>query len=484
MQPTRFSNTPPPRLALILALILALTRLACLAEATEWQRGVIRINSTVSAGSKTLFEIADDAVSKDLDFIVFSDQLVARGEYGVWPLPHVFRVWRTHPSISTYGVKNYLADIDRIRSAHENLVVIAGADVAPVYTWYGTPLTDDFTVRRWSEQLTVFGSDDPAFYESIPILGNERHGIFPATLLRLWPLLILIPAIALWRRRGATRPQRMAAVVFGVVAVLWTLENRPFTRTLDFDQYSQHGLRPYIGVIQHAAAADALCFWSAPEATMDQETRFVRFHTEPYIADVRQTFGHNGLAGVYPDNAKAFLPGQEWDQMLAEYISGRRKVRPVTIGEVDYHGQWELDGIVTDVDATADQASLLAALAEGKSYAMSHGVAERLEIDTFELSTPDGGSAGLGDELTTSAATVQLRISGRRIDDKPGTGMILNVISDGNLIEKLRVPESGTFDLATTLHFAEPGLHYVRLYIESAAGKLVANPMFVRLNPK
>ena len=68
-------------------LTLLLLFLAPLANADEkqWLHGAIRINSNISAGNRSMAQLADEATAAELDFIVVTDQLVARAEYGIWP---------------------------------------------------------------------------------------------------------------------------------------------------------------------------------------------------------------------------------------------------------------------------------------------------------------------------------------------------------------------------------------------------------------
>ena len=85
-------------------------------------------------------------------------------------------------------MQNYLDLIAAEDQKHQNLVLIPGADVAPVYFFTGVPLTESFTIRQWSEQLTVFGNKNAKFYKGLPALHNEELG-FDWT--GLFPLILL-----------------------------------------------------------------------------------------------------------------------------------------------------------------------------------------------------------------------------------------------------------------------------------------------------
>ena len=479
------------RLTLLMLFLTPLSK----ADEKQWLNGAIRINSNISAGNRSMAQLADEATAAELDFIVVTDQLVARAEYGIWPLRHVVRYAREQPSIVTFGIEQYLEQVQKTASENPDLVIIPGADVAPVYTWSGMPFTENFTVHQWSEQMTVFGSDSAQFYRNLPALGNEAHGFFmPGSLLKLLPLLLLIPGIRMYRRshssytdaqgnRNRVRdwPRILAGVLLVVGCVLGTFELRPFTRSASFDQYNDYGTKPYTEVIDHAHSNGALCFWSGPEQHMEQVQSGVHFLTEPRLDDIRFTFRHNGLAGVYPDNSTAYRPGHLWDYMLLEYADGRRKVRPVSIGEVDYHGLWRIDGIQTIVHAEPNRAAIIQAIADGRSYAANINVLDRLRLTQFEVSDSAGATAGLGETLTTNARSVTVRIAGRRSADKLEYVAVFKLVVDGKAVVSLTAPDDEVFEIAYDIQLTrDASMNYVRLYMGDPAVTLLSNPVFIR----
>ncbi|MDP6449704.1 MAG: hypothetical protein QF773_02725 [Lentisphaeria bacterium] len=475
-------------------LLLFLTPLSSPAE-KQWLHGAIRINSNISSGNRSMAQIADEATAAELDFIVFTDQLVARAEYGIWPLRHVVRYAREQPSIVTFGFERYLEQVHEAAAQNPDLVIIAGADVAPIYTWSGMPFTENFTVHQWSEQMTVFGPDSASFYRNLPALGNEAHGFFmPGTLLKLLPLLLLIPGISMYRRSCSsytdTRgnririrdwPRVLAGIVLVAGGVLGTFELRPFTQSVGFDQYGNYGTKPFAQVIDHAHSNDALCFWSGPEQRMEQVLSGVHFLTVPQLDDIRFTFRHNGLAGIYPDNSTAYRPGHLWDYMLLEYADGRRKVRPVAIGEVDYHGLWRVDGIQTIVHAEPNHDAVLQAIAAGRSYAANITVLDRVRLTQFEVSDAAGTTAGLGETLTTDARAVTVRIAGTRAPDKMEFAALFKLVVDGEAVAALPAPAEEAFEIVYDVELTrDASMHYVRLYMGDPAVIFISNPVFIQ----
>ena len=328
------------------------------------------MNSDVSAGQNTFDDIARTAVALDLDFVVFTDQLIVRGEYCLPPFRHLLRYSKERPSVVSYGISEYLSDITSTQRQFPDLVLIPGVDVAPIYQWSGSLFGSGISGRRWSEQITVLGSDDVGFYRDLPAIHNDQIGVrFPDTPIKLIPLvcaflgcLIASRAISRYRDQQGNsyfiydKPRIIIGSVFALLSIFCFVGARPMSITT-YNQYRDNGIEPFQRLIDYVQEHDALAFWSHPEIEMDREYGpflplgfgNVRLHTSPYLKDVVSTFRHNGLAGIYADKSSAHLPEKEWDFMLSQYCRGLRKTRPVIVGEVDYHGDRRLDSIVTVV---------------------------------------------------------------------------------------------------------------------------------------
>jgi hypothetical protein len=211
----------------------------------------------------------------------------------------------------------------------------------------------------------------------------------------------------------------------------------------------------------------------------------VLLFTEPYLKDIENTHGHNGLAGIYGDVSTAHKPGKNWDKLLLEYCSGERKTKPVIVGESDYHGRKPIRMIQTMVQLDKfNRKNLIKALKEGNSYALTENVrnGKSIYLEKAELSS-DSQKAGLGETLRTDGKTAMLNIAGKTINSKKGEtspGKI-KVILDGKLLMEKNIDLSD-FDLKEkiTLPETKRQKHFLRFYIESKkAGWLIANPFFV-----
>ncbi len=477
-----------------------------------WHRGLFRVNSDISSGSESLETMARKAEDAGMAFVVFSDQFLVRAEYGVPPFRRTIRAVREQDSVMRHGVEAYLRRLNRVRLEHPGLVVIPGVDVAPALWWSGHPLQGTLTAHQFSQQLTVFGPEEAAFYRDLPAMFNDRPGLrFPGTPLALLPLLL---AWLGWRlattppppcyedRQGNRYPgRRWPRLLLGgamiLVGILWTIDNRPFTVGPPWSPYHPRSIAPAQAVIDHVrnhGGEDAGVVWAHPEIHMAMSLPGVRLVTAPYLDDVEKTFGHNGMAGIYGDAFRAHQPGGTWDRMLAEHVRGKRHERPVIVGESDYHGgDRTIDGIQTVVRVAAPgPRAIRRALLAGHSYALYRQAEHALALDQTTVS--DGNaSASLGETLawdghTPLALHLRGHVEGPPLP--PGAAAQLTVVADGREVATA-ILDLPAFDL--DLPFAppppqagDPGLqlHYVRIHIQGNGGQLIANPIFVRRETK
>ncbi len=468
-----------------------------------WRRGIVRVNTDIGAGTRSIDEVAGLAEEAGLDFVVFSDQLLVRCEYGAPPFRSVFKIHSTRPSVLSFGAGEYLTRITSLKDAHPRMVFIHGADIAPHYYWQGIPFSGDFECRRFSQQLTVFGPAEPGFYEAIPVIHNEGMSFGAGDFIKLLPLLLTVWGGVLLKFGGGKpyrdlqgnaysyRPalaRRISGWFLAVLGVAWTFDNRPFFAAVQFGQYADSGSAPYQHVIDHIRGQDpdAAVFWSAPEAEMTVVVKGVRMHTLPYPEDVIGTRGHNGFAGIYGDAYTAHQPDGLWDRMLQEYCSGERVERPVVIGELDYHGDDRGIDVIQTVVRTDDFSAdgIVAAIRQGRSYALAKPGAGLVSIHEAVL-VQDGRSASLGQTLATvsdgSGGGMTLKIRGEI--DSCGESLPpsdLTLVANGNAVYFKRF-NSAAFDLEIPLLIdaCEVRKGYVRFWLDCGAiGRAMSNPIF------
>jgi hypothetical protein len=470
----------------------------------EWLRGIFRINTNLSAGDESFSIVFDKAKGANLDFIVVSDQFLVRAEYGIWPFRRIFSYAVKRKSVVEFGVKRYLSLINEEDLARNDLVLIPGVDVAPHYFWSGFPFTRNFRLRQFSKQLTVFGPASSNFYQNLPVIHNEVNDFSRNSILKMFPLLFVIWGVVLlfhlkidkyknssgellsWR---INRFRLFLALCFILLGVCWTLNNRPFSHHLGLDQYSERGNLPYqklIDYVRNNGCDDAGVLWSAPEASTRITIMKTTLDTSSYLPDVLSTFGHNGMAGLYGDAITALRPGGEWDMMLLEYCSGKRHVRPIVVGELDYHGRKRrIDMYQTIVrGAKKNRSSIFNAIIEGRSYAYAKLSDSGLELIDASLSC-NGNVAKLGDTLyvekNTKKLTVNLsfKLTGESVAEKKGE---IQITLNGKLLKKEKFKGTQyncnfSIDLASFIK-EKKNLGYIRFDITARGARIVTNPIF------
>ena len=475
-------------------------------QSQSWHPGLFRVNTTVSAGRESIETVASKAERNGMEFVVFSDQFLVKGEYGLPPFRNILKKSVERPSICTYGIEYYLQRIEETGRKYPGIVVIPGADIAPHYYWKGSPFTGNLMTRQFSEQLTVFGSSDPEFYRKLPVIHNNYMSFsFSNFFLSILPLLLsLIGAFTLLSLKKTyyedaqgnkyvkyKKTKAVVGIILILIGIIWCINNRPFTCKFGYNQYSSYGASPYQKVIDYVrknGGDSSGIMWSAPEATMKDKIGGVSMLTAPYLDDILKTDGHNGFAGIYGDVAHAYEPGKDWDIMLKEYCSGKRSVRPVVVGEADYHGSGDISFIQTVINSNKlDQRNVVSAITAGRSYAVSSQGGNMITIQNISI---ENGICICGPgELVkySSRFPMVLNIKGKvqtenKIEKFPGE---IKIIIDGkeSSTKKINLSNFTLLDQIPATEFDKDlKRHYIRFYIKTyGAGLLISNPIFVEL---
>ncbi len=495
---------PKVAAAVLLAASCAWRSSAAIAEedpsgGRRWVRALLHLNTTVSAGDRSAEELVRLAEERGVEVVGISDQLLARGEYGVWPLRRIVRRVYERQSILTYGVTDYFAMLDEVDLRHPGVTVLPGADVAPFYYWSGKPWRGDLKVHDWSRQLIVLGLVSPGDYEALPVVtGPGARGFRPGNLLGLWPLLLVLAGVWLVRHRAwdyrdesgvQLAPVSRPCLVLGTVALLagalLLVNNVQLIRAPRYDQYhGPQGAAPYQEFIDAARARGALVFWSQLEAGMEEKWGEVLLETRPHASDLLKTRGYTGFGAVYGDQRTAHLPGREWDRALLEYCAGERAAPPWAIAESDYRG--DPDGLTAYetlllLEETTRE-SVLAALGSGRSAAVYNYVGGRPVLEDFRMTDPAQGTEAVSGGELVSGGPVRITLRGHGDEVEGVPTFKVKVICDGVVVHTAAVPGL-RFDteFTWTLEGAEPGTrHYCRVIVDGW-GELVTNPIFVKI---
>ena len=483
LQAHRFRD--PSRWGLLLAVFLCGVLIPGGAGAEYRQFDVAAdIKSRFSAGCSSVQELMTQAEYKGLDGILFGDHARHTIQYGLPGLERIIKLKMDNPSVLENGAAVFLSEIRQLGQSDDSVTLVPGVEGAPFYYWQGNPLDQDLTARDWDRHLWIVGLPDLAAYEELPIL----HSGFST---RYWeesylPFVICIAGalIGFWAMTG--KRFRGTAFLFAVVMGLLAANNHPF-QSSPYDPYQgDAGVRPYQDLIDYADSKGAMVFWSHLETPVARRmsnglASFV-LKTDSHPQDLLRTRRYTGFQAVNEIPVGAVEPGRQWDQVLLEYLTGRRD-RPVWgYGSNNFQceGRASLGGVRTVVLAPSKDASaVLDAFRAGRMYGIKLGAGkQRLSLDRFELGDPaSGNQAVMGETLTTGQAPlISIQVSHSEGTAGP---VRIRLIRNGEVVRKavLRLPAEDVWQ-DTTVDLSQPA--YYRLLVEvDEFNRLVSNPIFL-----
>ncbi len=468
-------------------------------------RVAIHVHSTASTGTLSLEALAARAEQQGLDAIVLSDNFSLVYEYGLQPFPGLLKKTVSFPSILSYGIEPYLDEVTAVQARHPQLVIVPGVEVAPFYYWTGSLWRGDLTMHDAQRNLLVLGLTTAEDYRALPARGNPASFTMDgASLANAAPLLLVVPALFLWKPRhrlveGRREPvsvaRRTVAACCLVLAVA-TLVNAWPLGTPPFSSYeSQLGYRPYQALLDVANQRGAVVLWSMTEARDLQSHAFgplgtVTVRTDAHPEALALTSGYAGFGGLYQDTRMVTSAGGLWDQVIQAHRGTAQSAVPTMIGEIAFHGLADkgkdLDRVVTTVFAQERSvAGVLEAISSGHAYAVAEGDHRvMLTLDEFSLGCDcDQAIVGIGERVALpsgSHAVATVRLSAR--DGKPHP-VTLRLIRSGEIIGMTKAETPVHYQLADTQPVPDGGAYY-RLEVVGQSGELLTNPVYVDAQAK
>ncbi|MFN3476311.1 MAG: hypothetical protein ACK4Z6_01975, partial [Candidatus Methylomirabilales bacterium] len=325
-------------------------------------KAAFHVHSTFSTGALSLEEILEEARREGIGTVILTDNLLLRFEYGLFPLRGLIKKVVEKPSVLKTGIERYLQAVEAAQVRFPDVILIPGIEVVPYYYFTGSPFKGDLTLWDAQKNLLIVGLFRPEDYKRIPAIGNGCWMLDvrcwrvrdPNPLLKMaLGIVAMGGGILLLRMRREQKVQlkhftlkvqkryRLPGWIALGLGVLLVAE--AFTTPELNPSRGNLGIEPYQRIIDFARARGGFVFWSFPEARDLHRETFgplgtVTVRTEPYPEALLQSQGYTGFGAVYQDTVTVTEPGQEWDQLLLEYMEGRRG-RPVWgIGELGYHG--------------------------------------------------------------------------------------------------------------------------------------------------
>ena len=454
------------------------------AEYLQWDLAT-DVKSRFSTGCSSVQELMAQAEARGLDGLLFGDHDRKSIQYGIPYAERILRIKMDSPSLLDNGAATYLSEINQNDKTDDTLVLVPGVESAPFYYWTGNPLDKNLVAHNWDKHLLIIDLPNSRDYEELPTLNSSfttrylEEGYLPFLVFCVGVLIGLYGFFMGKRRRGIS-------FIFALVMGLLAANTHPF-KSSPFDQYhGDQGVEPYQYLIDYADSKGALVFWNHLETPVSEEIDGgliqVKTRTDSHPQDLLLTRRYTGFQAISNTRVFAVEPGKEWDQVLMQYLDGKRD-RPVWgYGPNNFRCGGKdgnpLGGVRTVVLANRkSRPALVKALQAGRMYAVKQGEGKaRLSLDTFELIDPaTGNRAWMGKELKTAGPpdiALKLSMTGGESDARAKIRLIRN----GQVVKQglLKLPYTGVWQDAA---LAPRG--YYRLLVEiDDDNQLVSNPIF------
>jgi hypothetical protein len=447
-------------------IILVLFSLAICADADAREltllRGIVDLHSDASDGIYSMERISASAKEKGISVLLFADCALRKWEYGIWPFRNLIKKTVEENSILRLGVNKYFARVGAARHGYPGLIIIPGAEIYPLYCWKGSPLSRDCSLVDYYKQFLVFGLKAQD-YQRLPIVGNS--GFYPNAKNGLW---IIVAALLIGM--GVMIRLRFGGVfgyvllVFGVLSLL----NNLYLPASRFNQYGgRKGMRPYQEVIDYVNKKGGLIFWAHPEMESFQKYRGVNVYTAAHPEALVLTKDYTGFGLTFTDRITMTEPGGIWDELLLEYLKGKRKNPAWIIASLHYDGQSRrIDEVETIFFVKENsQNAVIEALREGRDYVRFNLGKHPLALEEFTVE--DAGN-------NTSRVIIKV--------NRPGYLELakIELIRNGKVIKVFEEAQEEWEISYDDARLPDEPAAYYRLKISDTQTLILSNPIFVK----
>jgi hypothetical protein len=443
----------------------------------------IDIKSNFSDGCSSITDIASQAERQKIDVVLFGDFARNSIEFGVKPFERIFKDIHQGPSVLDRGVEGYISEIKDNDRKFEQTLLIPGVETVPFYFWTGSNYDKNLTAHNWNKHLLVFGMPSSQGYKQLPLPNSNFSKKYTQDLLKNFMIFSFIFMLTVGTvYKGYLR---IISVPLMLLFALLTLNNHPF-QSSPYDPYNgDQGMKPYQNLIDFATSKGALVFWNHMESTNGiNQKDSLSLETIPYPDDLLKTQNYTGFQVVGDQPIDQTNPGQQWDQVLIEYLNGNRE-RPVWgFGSNDYlceNQNGDNLGSVRTIFLVRESSNdtVLDAMQKGRMYAVRQTDANRLSLDEFVVKDQKSGNqVTMGQELvTTDFPTVNMKL--RSVQGGTKTAQI-QIIRNGALVKE------ETVSLPYDLSWRDVGIDRIKpIYYRikatvSPTDHLVSNPIFVK----
>ncbi len=460
----------------------------------EQTPGIIHIHSTFSTGRDSIESVVQSAQNNGIKVIIMSDHNLIKFEYGLFPLRNLIRKRVSQSSILLHKPEIYLKEIELLNKRYPDILIIPGCEVASFYYWEGSLLKKQLQLKDWDRHLLLIGLNDTEDFRQIPQTGSRANRTFHlSSLLYLWPIVLFMIG---WKLKNYKKEEivklklivvkgkktyRWQGILLIIISIIFLINYFPFTKE-SYNIYEGYaGYAPYQQVIDFAQKKNILVYWAHPESKSSRDYDMVKFITDKYPEALIKTSGYNGFAALYEGWRECAKPGGFWDEVLTDFLKGKRDNPVWCIGELDYHYEGEAGKTIDQVQTifltnTINNESILNCLKKGKIYAVRRTKDYCLRLDKFYI-TASTTKAFSGEFLfAEDYPQIVAHISTfPEIENK----ITVKLIRNGKIIKQIHASSPVQLDYIDTK--AEPYSYY-RLDISTQyPHQLYSNPIFFKL---
>lgn len=442
-------------------------------DAHEPLRMLIDVRSNHSDGAHDFSTLIKLAEKRGIDVLAFTEHDRYSVRLGIEPVPQMLGYSVEHPSLYITGVDAFFDDLAAQRQRHPDILLMAGTESTPGYTWSGIPFRD-LRLHNAERHIIALGVERSSQVEALPSFELLHiHGPFELSMAFWW---VLVGGVLVWLLRRRKRAVALLLFASFIAFLASWLGREPLDADADF--------------IAKAREQGLFTIWAHPGTLSGTRPgpMGVMLDTPPYSQRVFREPTADAFAAVYGDNDRNTEPGGLWDRYLSDYMMGLRGKPIWAVSSGDYHEEGQsgeyLGNFPMDVwaDARTPQA-VLAALHGGHAVAWRASRGKNYRVNSLSLQDDKGRILLPGDEaLVSGDVLIRLgigpvpRATGQVVPDRV---IRVRFILDGR-VDRVVTMLPGE-PLEQGLHL-EPGAHVLRLDIPHQwIGGMIANPFLLRV---
>jgi hypothetical protein len=449
--------------------------LAAFDNLPQSRRVLLDVRSNHSDGAHDMDMLAEMAIRRGIDTLIFSEHDRYTIRFGLDPIPQLLGISMEHPSLYQTGLEAFFIDLNRVREKYPQLHFMVATESTPGYYWDGVPFKD-LSLHNAERHIIALGIEHPEQIEALPSfnLSNIRGNRMLSLTVWLVATFLLLMVFLRYRKR--------------IVALLLLAS----ITTLLYTWLLQKQVDPDADFINAAREQGLFVIWAHPGTLsgVRDGPMGVRLDTPPYSRRVFEAPTADAFAAVYGDTDVNTLPGGMWDRFMMDYMLGYRSKPIWAVAAGDYHGEGQaseyLGNFPMDVWSDGeDSEAVMAALHAGHNTSWFMTKEKNLKMAALFLEDQSGKRLLPGDQqVVERQVKLHAALSEWVLAGGSSASGIQSLrgewIVDGRVAANIVLFLDGTVSV-TPLELM-PGPHVVRLRIPGQQGvRMEANPFLLRV---